>query len=206
MSSVIWICSVCIHVYGVDPVSVIFRSAFANDTQALPQASWYGVISFNSRSRLVFVQCPVINPLLLPFLQQEVIVLFHKDIGRLNISSAVFIIVYNWSGQQDFQISRQLKTYETRWRGTYPFSRHCHNHCRIAKTGTRCLGQSIAAWHSAPWWPFARKNTRPRCCQRGILWVLMLLFENPLLSHMSSIWSKFLIIYSCNDKVPVTWI
>ena len=29
-----------IHVHGVDLVSVIFRSAFAHDTQAPPQASW----------------------------------------------------------------------------------------------------------------------------------------------------------------------
>ena len=29
----------------------------------------------------------------------------------------------------------------------------------------RCLGQSIAGWHSAPLWPFACENTRLRCRQ-----------------------------------------
>ena len=41
----------------IDLVSVIFRSAFAHDTQAPPQASWCGeAISYNSRSHLVFLQ------------------------------------------------------------------------------------------------------------------------------------------------------
>ena len=31
-----------VHVYDVDLVSVIFRSEFAHDTQAPPQASWCG--------------------------------------------------------------------------------------------------------------------------------------------------------------------
>ena len=43
--------------------------------------------------------------------------------------------------------------------GTYAFSRACHNHCRIATTGARCMEQSIVGWHSAPLWPFdARIN------------------------------------------------
>ena len=31
-----------IHVYGIDLASIIFRSAFAHNTQAPPQASWCG--------------------------------------------------------------------------------------------------------------------------------------------------------------------
>ena len=47
LSSVMRVGSVCKrvmdeHVYGIDLVSVIFQSAFAHETQAAPQASWYG--------------------------------------------------------------------------------------------------------------------------------------------------------------------
>ena len=47
LSSVMRVGSVCmrvmdVHVYGVDLVSVIFRSAFAHDTQAAPRASCCG--------------------------------------------------------------------------------------------------------------------------------------------------------------------
>ena len=47
LSSVMRVGSVCmrvmdIHVYGEDLVSVIFRSSYAHDTQAPPQASWCG--------------------------------------------------------------------------------------------------------------------------------------------------------------------
>ena len=46
LSSVMIVGSICmgmmdVHVYGVDLVSVIFRSAFSEDTQVPPQASWY---------------------------------------------------------------------------------------------------------------------------------------------------------------------
>ena len=89
MSSVISVSSVCmlvmdIHVYGIDLVSVIFRSAFAHDTQAPPQASWF---EGPSRSPLVFVQskvnsvryiAQVVNPMILSFLRQEDGVLFNR--------------------------------------------------------------------------------------------------------------------------------
>ena len=47
LSSVMRIGSVCmrvmdVHMYGTDLASVIFQSAFAHNTQAPPQASWYG--------------------------------------------------------------------------------------------------------------------------------------------------------------------
>ena len=46
-----------IHVNGVDLVIVIFRSAFAHNTQTLPQASWNEeAICYNSLSHLVFLQ------------------------------------------------------------------------------------------------------------------------------------------------------
>ena len=84
LSSVMRVGSVCmwmmnVHVYGIDLVSVTFQSAFAHDTQASPQVSWCGggVISYNSRSHLVFLQgkvnsvryiAQVVNSVLLPFL------------------------------------------------------------------------------------------------------------------------------------------
>ena len=81
LSSVMRVSSVCmrvmdVYVYGVDLVSVIFLSAFANDTQAPPQASWCGGggINYNSQSHLLFLQGKVnsvgyiaqtVNPVLL---------------------------------------------------------------------------------------------------------------------------------------------
>ena len=68
-----------VQMYGIDLVSVIFRSAFDHDTQAPSQASWCGgSISHNSRLLLVFLQvkvnsaryiAQVVNTVLLPFLQ-----------------------------------------------------------------------------------------------------------------------------------------
>ena len=56
----------------------------------------------------------------------------------------------------------------------------------------RCLGQSIAGWHSAPLWLFACENTRLRCRQRGVHCVLMWLFGHPLLLHAYYLWSEFI--------------
>ena len=77
-----------VHVYGVDLVIVIFRSAFAHNTQTLPQASWNEeAICYNSLSHLVFLQgkvnsaryiAQVVNPVLLSFLGQEGDVLFQQ--------------------------------------------------------------------------------------------------------------------------------
>ena len=60
LSSVMSVGSVCmqlmnVHVYGVDLVSVIFRSAFAHDTQ--PHLRFHGMwaLSYSSRSHLVFL-------------------------------------------------------------------------------------------------------------------------------------------------------
>ena len=81
LSSVMGVGSICVrvmdvHAYRVDLVSVIFRSAFAHDTQILPQVSWCrGVISYNFRSHLLFPQgkvnsthyiAQIVNPVLLP--------------------------------------------------------------------------------------------------------------------------------------------
>ena len=41
-----------VHMYGVNLVSVIFRSAFAHDTQAPPQASWNEEPSVKSRGHI----------------------------------------------------------------------------------------------------------------------------------------------------------
>ena len=62
------------NVYGVDLVSVIFRSVFAHDTQAVPQASWS---VGSSVTHLMFLQgkinsacyiAKVVNPVLMSFL------------------------------------------------------------------------------------------------------------------------------------------
>ena len=95
LSSVVRVGSICmrvmdIYMYGVDLVSIIFWSAFAHDTQAPPQASWYGRggISYNSWSHLVLLQskvnkaryiAQVVNPVLLPYLRQKGDVLFQED-------------------------------------------------------------------------------------------------------------------------------
>ena len=75
---------------------------------------------------------------------------------------------------------------------------------RIATAVARFLGQCIAGWHSAPLWPFECENTRLRCCQKGLHCVLMWLFGHPLLWYVCFICSKSVIIYSYNDKLPVT--
>ena len=88
--------------------------------------------------------------------------------------------------------------------GTYSFSRAFHNHCQIATTGARCLGQSIEWWHSAPLWLFACENTRLCYRPMGVHCVLIWLFGHPLLWHVCFIWSEFIITYYYNDKLPVT--
>ena len=57
LSSVIRVGSVCmwvmdVHVYIVDLMSIIFQSAFAHDTQALPQASCYGGTPVTTRGHI----------------------------------------------------------------------------------------------------------------------------------------------------------
>ena len=51
---------------------------------------------------------------------------------------------------------------------------------RIAKTGARYLGQSIAGWHSAPSLQFGCEDTGLRCRQRRLNYTLMWLFGHPL--------------------------
>ena len=83
--------------YVVDMVSVIFRSAFAHDTLAPPQASWCGGINYNSRSHLEFLKgkvnsvqyiAQVVKPVLLPFLRQEGDVFFQQDNARPHTAAA----------------------------------------------------------------------------------------------------------------------
>ena len=57
LSSVMRVGSVCVrvmdgHVYGVDLVRIIFRNAFAHDTQAPSQASWCGGPSITTRGHI----------------------------------------------------------------------------------------------------------------------------------------------------------
>ena len=207
MSSVMReVLSVC----GVELVSLIFRGAFANDTQAPPQASWCEGLSVTTRwSHLVFLQgkvnstcyiAKVVNPVLLSFLWHEGDVLFHQDNVRPHMAAVTQrairgVLQLPWP--QDPQIPRQLNMYGTTYfhiwllrcnmlfvvynncpgrkisrslanrtclghneMETYSFYRSCHNHCWIAATDARCLGLSIAGWHSEPLWPFPCDNTR----------------------------------------------
>ena len=84
-----------LHVYGIDPVSVIFRIAFAYDTQAPPQASWCGRPSVTT---LVFLQgklysahyiAQVVNPMLLPFLRQEGDLHFQQDNAHPHMATSM---------------------------------------------------------------------------------------------------------------------
>ena len=102
LSLVMGVGSVCmlvmdVHVYGVDLVRVIFRSAFAHDTQAPSQASWYGGPSVTRDQICCFCRVKVNsaryiaqvgNSVLLPFLQQEGDVLFQQDNARPHVAAA----------------------------------------------------------------------------------------------------------------------
>ena len=76
----------CTHV-GIGLMNVIFQSAFAHDTGPTSGFMVWGMISYNSWPYLVFMQskvnsalyiAQVVNPMLLPFLQQEGDVLFSR--------------------------------------------------------------------------------------------------------------------------------
>ena len=82
---------------GVDLVSVFFRSAFTHDTQAQPQASFWGGISYNSRSDLLSLHdkvisaryiAQIVNPVLLPLIRQEGDSLFQQDNARPHTAAA----------------------------------------------------------------------------------------------------------------------
>ena len=72
---------------------------------------------------------------------------------------------------------------------------------RFATTGARCLGQSIAGWHSAHLWPFACENARLLYRQRAQYNVLMRLFGQPLLWHGCFICSESVII---RERISMT--
>ena len=95
-----------IYVHGVNLVSIIFQTAFAQDIQTLSVASWCGDQSYNSRSHLLFMQgkvnsalyiTQVVNPVLLPFLRQEGDVLFQQD--NEHPRNVFFVLYTNCPGQ-----------------------------------------------------------------------------------------------------------
>ena len=97
-----------VHVYSVDLVSVIIRSAFAHDTQAPPEASWCWIISYNSWPYLVFLQgkvnsaryiSQVVNSVLLSFLRQEGDVLFQQN-NALPHTAAATQTAQAWAARQ----------------------------------------------------------------------------------------------------------
>ena len=155
-----------VHVYGIDLLSVIFRSAFAHDTEIPPLASWYGAISYDLRSDLVFQQSKVssthhvaqVNPVLLPFFDRKVMCFFsrttHAHIRQLR-HNVLFVVYKNCPGQQDSQISRQLNTYGTWWSGNLLFLQslpqalpHCDNGCKMLGTIylRMTFGTFMAVW------------------------------------------------------------
>ena len=94
-----------VHVYSVHLVSVIFRNAFAHDTQAAPQASWCGghqlqvAVTFSVSPGKVNSACcitQVVNLELLSFVRQEGDVLFQQDNARAHrlLRNNVLFVVY----------------------------------------------------------------------------------------------------------------
>ena len=118
----VYIWAMDIHMYGEDLVSVIFCSAFAHYTHALPQLHGVEATSYNLQSHLVFLQGKVTvpatlykfgNPVLLSFFDRKVMCFFSR-ITHIHIWLLwhVFFMVYNnCPGQQDPQISCQSNTY-----------------------------------------------------------------------------------------------
>ena len=150
--SVMRLGSVCmrvmdVHVYGVDLVSIIFRSALAHAHRPYLRLPVLGATSYNSLSHLDKVNsalyiAQVVNPVLLPFHPQESDLLSSRTthIRAWVLRYNVLFVVYNNNcpGQQDPQISY----HSTRMgHDEAEPSRVCHNHCRIATTGARCLEQ-----------------------------------------------------------------
>ena len=178
-----------------------------------PRLQIVGTISYNSWSHFVFLQgkldcaryiAQVVNPVLLPFIRQEGHVIFQQDNARPHTTTEMQHALRGvqqlpWSTRSP-DLSPPTDHDEAK---TYSFSRTCHNQCRIVTMSARCLGKSIAGWHSAPLWPFACENTRLTRlrCEIGVYCVLMWLFGLSLLWHVCFIWSEFDIIYSYNDKL-----
>ena len=114
-----------------------------------------GITIYNSRSLVVFLQGKVnsaryialaVSPMLLSFIRQEGAVPFQQDSASPHMAAAT---CSSWctttalasKNPRSLANSTRMGHDET---GTYSFSRACHNNCRIATTGARCSGKSIA--------------------------------------------------------------
>ena len=124
----------------------------------------------------------------------------HIRLLRLNV---LFVFV-QLPGQQEPQISRQLNTYETRWSGNILFLQtlpqplpNCDNGCNIL--GTIYRRMTFGTFMAFRMWEYT-----PALLPGVLYCVIMRLFGHPLLWHVCFIWSGFVIIYSYNDKLPVT--
>ena len=133
-------------------MSIIFQSVFAHNTQAPPQASWCGGPSVTicnhtwcfCRVNSGHYIAQVVNPVLLPFLQQEGHVLYHQDNAHPHMAAVmqVLSVVYNnCLGQKDPQISCQLNMFRTWWSGNLFFLQslpqpltNCDNRCKMLGT------------------------------------------------------------------------
>ena len=112
----------------------------------------WGAISYNSRSHMVFLQGKVncaryiahVNPVLLPFLQQEGDVHFQQDNECPHTAAATQralrgVQELSWPARA--QISRQLNTHGTWWSGNLLFLQslsqplpNCDNRCKMLGT------------------------------------------------------------------------
>ena len=141
-----------VHVYGVDLLSVIIRSAFAYHTQASPQASWCGGLWVITRSQ-IWYSCRVkqrVPAILLSLVTPRYYNFFEGSWcafstgQRMSTYCCCDATCSSWCTTTALasKIPRSVATW-TRMvhdkAGTYSFSRACYNNCRIATTVARCL-------------------------------------------------------------------
>ena len=193
-------------VYGIDLVSIIFRSAFAHDTQT-PTSGFmvWGSISYNLLSHLAFLQdkvnsacynAQVVNPGFTISLT-----------GRwCAFSAGQCISTY---GCCDATCSSwparfaDLSPIEHMWdikNLRYFFSRACHNHCRKSK-GCKMLGTIYRRMAFGTLWPFAMGEYCLHCYHRGSLYIDVTISAS--LTMTCVIWSEFVFMYSYNDTLLV---
>ena len=168
-----------VHVYGVDLASVIFRSAFTNDTQAPSQTSrcgWGASVTTRVHIWCFYRIKQTVPPSFLWLLTtcychfwHEGDMRFQQDNARWHTATAT---QRAFGGVQQMPWPTRpsdLSPIEHVWdmiKRELTFSRACKNRCRILTTVARSLEKSIAGWHSSPLLPFACKKTRLRYPRR----------------------------------------
>ena len=215
-SECVWVMDIFLH--GLDLVSINFRSAFTHDTQAHLRYHCVGAINYNSRSHLVFLQGKsnsarhieqVVNPVLLSFIRKKVDVLFQQDNARPHTAAATqrrptLRGVQNVPRPARSPISRQLNTHSTWWNGTLLFLQslpqplpNCDNSWKILANIYRRM--TFSAFMTV----YMREYTPALPPEGAALYIVVTVWA-PLLRNVWSTWSKFVIIYSYNDKLSAT--